>query len=288
MSGNQHVEGAARPAGLGHDLKPRIISGLLLAAIALGLTYAGSVTFAILVIPIALIMCWEWGRVVRGEQLDAAFAVHAGTVALATLLAAVGLAALGLLLLLIGAILVLLLQFNVGGRLSALGVPYVGIPAIALLWIRADEPYGFAAVLFLLLVVCATDTFAYFGGRSIGGARLWPRISPNKTWAGFVSGVAAGTLVGALYPFFVAGASHLGLALTAFLLAIVSQAGDLAESALKRGSGVKDASMLIPGHGGFLDRMDGLVFAATAAALLCLYANLQSPAHALLFGLQLP
>lgn len=283
MSGDSHLERAARSAaGLSRDLKPRIISGVLLAALALGLTYAGSVTFALLVIPIALVMCWEWGHVVRGEQLDATFAIHAGTVALATLLAAMGFAALGVLLLLIGAILVLLLQFSEGGRLSALGVPYVGVPAIALLWIRGDEPYGFAAVLFLLLVVWATDTFAYFGGRSIGGARLWPRVSPNKTWAGFVSGITAGTLVGALFAFFVADASHSGLALTALVLAVVSQAGDLAESALKRGFGIKDASTLIPGHGGFLDRMDGVVFAASAAALLALFTDLQSPARALL------
>ncbi|MCL4767378.1 MAG: phosphatidate cytidylyltransferase [Hyphomicrobiaceae bacterium] len=273
---------AARTAALARDLKPRIVSGVLLAALALALVWAGPMPFAALVITIAVAMCWEWGRVVRGPQLDPAFAAHAGAVVGAALLAALGFAALGLVLVLIGAVLVMLLQFGGHGRLSGLGVPYVGVPAVALLWFRSDEPYGFAAVLFILLVVCATDTFAYFGGRSIGGVRLWPRISPNKTWAGFISGIAAATVTGALFAVFLAGASPVRLAVTALVLGLVSQVGDLAESALKRGFGVKDASALMPGHGGFLDRMDGVVFAAAAAALAALVVDIQEPARALL------
>lgn len=273
---------AVRATTLVRELRPRIISGLLLAAVALALCYLGPVSFALLVIVVALIMSWEWGRVVRGHDFDPAFVMHGGTVAAASLLAAFGFAALGLVLVMIGAVLVLLLQFSERGRLSALGVPYVGFPAISLLWLRSDEPFGFAAVLFVLVVVVTTDTFAYFGGRAIGGARLWPRISPKKTWAGLISGLVAGTLVGAAFGFFLEGASHAGLAFLAFLLAAASQAGDLAESALKRGFGIKDASTLIPGHGGFLDRMDGVVFAASAAALLALFTDLQSPARALL------
>lgn len=267
------------------DLRTRFLSGLLLAALALAIAYAGVMPFAVLVIAIATAMCWEWGRIIRSEQLDPAFVVHAGSVAVATVVAAFGYAALALVLVLIGALLVLLLQFSRQGRLSGLGVLYVGIPAVSLLWIRSDEPFGFVAVVFILLVVSTTDTFAYFGGRSIGGARLWPRISPNKTWAGLVSGIAAATLIGALFAFLLDGASHLGLALTALVLAVVSQAGDLAESALKRGFGIKDTSTLIPGHGGVLDRLDGLVFAAAFAALFALFANIQAPASALLFWL---
>lgn len=280
---------AVRTTGLARDLRARVISGLLLGLTALALAWAGPMPFAGLVVVIAFAMCWEWGRVVRGPQLDPAFAVHAGAVVGAALLAALGYAALGLVLVLIGAVLVLLLQFGANGRVSALGVPYVGVPAVALLWFRSDEPFGFAAVLFILLVVCTADTFAYFGGRSIGGARLWPRISPNKTWAGLVSGVAAATAIGALFAVVLAmawpeadGVSPVRLAVTATVLALVSQVGDLAESALKRGFGVKDASTLIPGHGGFLDRLDGVVFAATAAALGALVAGIQTPAKALL------
>jgi len=283
MSGSEPNQNPASWVRQARDLKPRIISGLLLAVLALVITYAGVMPFAGLVIAIAVAMSWEWGRVVRDQQLDPAFAVHAAAVASATLLAALGYAALGLVLVMIGAILVLLLQFGRQGRLSGAGVAYVGVPAVSLLWIRSDEPFGFAAVLFVLLVVCTTDTLAYFGGRSIGGARLWPRISPNKTWAGFISGIAAGALIGALFAFFVEGTSPAGLALTALVLALVSQAGDLAESALKRGFGVKDSSALIPGHGGFLDRLDGVVFAAAAAALIALFVDMRMPARAILF-----
>lgn len=283
MTGSAPDQNPAARVKQARDLKPRIISGLLLGALALVITYAGVMPFAGLVIAIVIAMCWEWGRVVRGQQFDAAFTVHAVAVVIAALLAALGYAALGLVLVFIGAILVLLLQFGRQGRLSGAGVLYVGVPAVSLLWIRSDEPFGFAAVLFVLLVVITTDTFAYFGGRSIGGARLWPRISPNKTWAGFISGITAGTLVGALFALSLEDASPAGLALTALVLALVSQAGDLAESALKRGFGVKDASELIPGHGGFLDRLDGVVFAAAAAALIALFAGMHSPAHAILF-----
>jgi phosphatidate cytidylyltransferase len=283
MSGPAENNQAVRAIASLRDLKARILSGLLLAAVGVVITYAGVVPFAVLVVAVTTLMSWEWGRVVRSGNLDAAFAVHAGAVAAAVLLSALGYAALGFILVIIGALLVLLHQFGRQGRLSGLGVLYVGVPAVSLLWLRSDEPYGFAAVVFILLVVCTTDTFAYFGGRSIGGARLWPRISPNKTWAGLASGVVAATLVGALFGSFLDGASQLGLALTAFALALVSQAGDLAESALKRGFGVKDASALIPGHGGFLDRLDGLVFAATFVALFALFANVHAPASALLF-----
>src|SRR5690606_9019475 len=216
MNGAPEHDQMRRTAAHFRELKPRLVSGLLLAALALGLCYLGPLSFALLVAVVALIMCWEWGRVVRGREFDSAFFVHGGAVVGASLLAALGLAALGLVLVMIGAVLVLLMQYNQQGRVSALGVPYAGVPAVSLLWIRSDEPFGFAAVLFILLVVCATDTLAYFGGRWIGGARLWPRVSPNKTWAGLISGVAAGTVVGAVFAFFVEDGSHAGLAILAF------------------------------------------------------------------------
>jgi phosphatidate cytidylyltransferase len=111
---------------------------------------------------------------------------------------------------------------------------------------------------------------------------LWPSVSPNKTWSGLLSGVAASAIVGAIFAAFVSEATPAALALSGFVLGLVAQAGDLAESALKRRFGVKDASSLIPGHGGILDRVDGVVFAATAAALAALIVNVQAPARALL------
>jgi phosphatidate cytidylyltransferase len=166
--------------------------------------------------------------------------------------------------------------------LSAAGVLYVGLPALALVWLRAAEPYGLQAVLFILTIVWTTDTLAYFGGRAIGGAKLMPSVSPNKTWAGLASGVAGSACTGAIFAA-ILGAPWPALAGTAAMLALVAQAGDLAESALKRRFGVKDASGLIPGHGGMLDRVDGIVFAAVAAAIVGLLVNAQVPARALLF-----
>ena len=283
MSENTTERAVAPTSGLSRDLRPRIISGLVMGLIALGLNYAGPMPFALLVVAVATLVSWEWGRVVRGQDADFAFLVHATAVIAAGGLAAIGLAAIGVVMLLIGAILVLLIQIGQHGRLSGLGVIYVGLPAVALLWIRSDEPFGFAAVLFVLLVVVVTDTCAYFGGRLIGGPRLWPRVSPNKTWAGLLSGISSAAIARAAFAVFIPDSSATQLALSGFILGCVSQIGDLAESALKRGFGVKDASALIPGHGGFLDRVDGVVFAAAAAALLALTVNMHAPAQAILF-----
>jgi phosphatidate cytidylyltransferase len=259
------------------------VSALVLASVVLALVYAGPTPFAGLVLVVALLMCWEWGRIVRPAVfVDAPLLVHASAVAVATVLAAKGSAALALAAVLIGTALVWVLCFGLNERLCALGVLYVGVPAVALVWLRQDETYGFRAVLFLLLIVATTDTFAYLGGRIVGGPKLWPRLSPNKTWSGLLTGVAASAIAGTVFGVFVKEAVPATLGLTALLLALVAQAGDLAESALKRRFGVKDASSLIPGHGGFLDRVDGVVFAATAAALVALLVNNQAPARAIL------
>jgi phosphatidate cytidylyltransferase len=264
------------------DLSPRIASALVLACVVFGLVYAGPTPFAGLVLIVGLIMCWEWGRIVRAASADAPLLAHGLAVAVAVVLTAKGSTALALAVLVLGSALVWVLCFGLNERLCALGVFYVGVPAIALVWLRQDEAYGFRAVLFLLLIVAITDTFAYVGGRLIGGPKLWPRLSPNKTWSGLLTGVAASAIAGAVFAVFVREAVPATLGFTALLLGLVAQAGDLAESALKRRFGVKDASSLIPGHGGFLDRVDGVVFAATAAALVALLVNSQAPARAIL------
>lgn len=272
-------------ASLSHDLGLRLASGLALAAAAIVLTWWGLWPFTTLVLVVALLMAWEWGRIVREGEIDAALVVHVVTVVMATVLSAKGLPTIGVVVLLIGAIVVGLQSLGSSMPLSTAGVLYVGAPAIALVWFRSDPTLGFAAAMLVLLAVWATDTGAYFAGRMIGGARLWPRISPNKTWSGLLGGVAAAGIVSAVVgKLMVAAASGLRLTIVGVLLALVSQAGDLAESALKRERGVKDASSLIPGHGGFMDRVDGLVAAATAAAIYALLVSPNAPGQALLFG----
>jgi len=270
---------------LSDNLKLRIASGAVLAAIAFLLAYAGPKPFAALILVIALFVSWEWGRMVRGVSSDLAFFIHALAVTGAIVLALAGYAALGAAVLVSAAIILVPLVFGRGARLSALGVFYVGLPAISLIWLRTNEPYGFAAVLLVFAIVWCSDIGAYAAGRLIGGPRLWPQVSPNKTWAGLLGALAAGTAAAALIaPLFVANASPVRLALTGLALAMVAQAGDLAESALKRAFGLKDASDLIPGHGGFMDRMDSIVAVAVAAGLFALVSDPHAPAHALLFG----
>jgi phosphatidate cytidylyltransferase len=270
---------------LSANLKQRIISGAILAAIAFGLAYAGPKPFALLILVIALFVSWEWGRMVRGVATDLAFFVHALAVSTAICLAVFGYAALGAAALVTGAIILVPLVFGRGARLSALGIFYVGLPAVSLLWLRGDEPYGFAAVLLVFAIVWCSDIGAYAAGRLIGGPRLWPRVSPNKTWSGLLGGLAAGSGAAALVaPLLVTEASPLRLALTGLGLSLVAQGGDLAESALKRLFGRKDASDLIPGHGGFMDRMDSIVAVAVAAGLFALILDPRAPARALLFG----
>jgi phosphatidate cytidylyltransferase len=164
------------------------------------------------------------------------------------------------------------------------GVLYAGMPAISLVWLRGDAPLGLDSIVLLLLIVWGTDTGAFIAGRSIGGPRLWARVSPNKTWAGLVGGVCAASLCAAIYVTWIGTGVNGKVVALAAVLALVSQTGDLFESALKRAYGVKDASNLIPGHGGFMDRVDGLVFAAMAAAAFAAVVDPAHPARALLGG----
>jgi phosphatidate cytidylyltransferase len=151
---------------------------------------------------------------------------------------------------------------------SYLGIFYVAFPGMALVVLRQDAVYGFGAILWVFLIVWAADILAYFSGRIVGGPRLAPRISPKKTWAGL-----AGAIIGSAFASFLVG-HFMGLgrvwplAVLAGALAIVEQAGDLFESLLKRHHGVKDSGRLIPGHGGVIDRVDGLIFVAVVAALV--------------------
>lgn len=151
--------------------------------------------------------------------------------------------------------------------IAGLGVPYVGLGVVGLLWLRDAPSAGLGLFLFLLLAVWACDIGAYAAGRSIGGPKLAPRISPKKTWAGLIGGTVAAALVGLGVAIAADARSAVAALLLGALVAVVSQGGDLFESALKRRYNVKDSSRLIPGHGGLLDRIDGLLVAAPVLAL---------------------
>ncbi len=267
---------------IGKDLGPRVLSGIVLAAVAIAAIWFGALPLAVLLALVGGIVAWEWGHIVRGAELDAAMSAHVATVIAGIVLTGIGLAGPALLGVVIGTILTGVLSFGRHSVLSSVGVLFASLPGIALLWLRSDVPLGRTAVYFIVAAVAATDIFAYFSGRLIGGPKLWPAVSPNKTWAGLLGGVCAAALTGLATSFAVPGASPVHLTLMGAGLAVVAQAGDLAESALKRRFGTKDASGLIPGHGGFMDRVDGLATAAIAVAALAVLMNAAAPARALL------
>jgi phosphatidate cytidylyltransferase len=263
---------ALRPAeGFDPALRQRVVSGIVLALAALAAVLVGGWLFTVLALVAIVAMADEWSRLVpdagSGARLTALLAA-ALLPALAVLAMAAGDRSLALAALLPGAALAAavaaLLPGTAPDRVAG-GVVYVGLPVVALVWLRNEVAGGALHVLWLFVVVWATDICAYFVGRTVGGPKLAPAISPGKTWSGLLGGMAGAGLLGGL----IALAFGAGFAFAATLgvaLALVAQAGDLFESALKRRAGVKDSGHLIPGHGGLLDRIDGLVFAAPAFA----------------------
>jgi phosphatidate cytidylyltransferase len=249
----------------------RIASALVLAAVAIGAAAASSWTFALLVIASCVIVAWEWGRLVRGKNFDSIAVIEAVGITALVVLATLGRPDLALIAL---AASVAAIGF-VGLRSSTLGwsiagLAYAALPAWALVWIRSDPGFGAIAVLYLFAVAWTTDTASYAAGRLIGGPKLAPRISPHKTWSGFIIGALAPALIGYVFALALEGARPLRLAAVSVALALACQAGDLLESAVKRRFGTKDMSQLIPGHGGLLDRIDGLLAAAILASLIAL------------------
>lgn len=258
-----------RPTGPAGELAPRIVSALVLAPAAILIAYLGGVVFGLFIVAIAALMAVEWLELGRdaAPTSPAKRAAYAVAPALPIAIAVAGRAELAL-----GAVVVAAAIAAVAARRArpgwvALGVAYIALPCIAVVWLRADPMFGRNTVLWLFAVVWATDIGAFAAGRLIGGPRLAPRISPNKTWAGLVGGMAAAAAAGALAAWALAMPGSGGLAAFGGFLGLLSQAGDLWESMVKRRSGKKDSGSLIPGHGGVLDRLDGMMAAAPALAL---------------------
>jgi phosphatidate cytidylyltransferase len=241
------------------DLGLRLASGLVLAAVALLNVWAGGGWAATFLSVVLVLMLWEFHRMVTGA--DALTSVSLLVPAVAGVLALVATAGwgagTGLAVLAAGAVAVAVTGRPWSAWLTA-GFLYMSLAMGALLVLRAKEPEGVLLILWLVLVVVAADVGAYFVGRSVGGAKLWPRVSPGKTWSGAIGGLAAAGLAGLGFGLAV-GWGPLRIAALSLGIAVFSQAGDLLESAVKRRFGVKDASRLIPGHGGVMDRLDGVM-----------------------------
>ena len=225
------------------NLALRIVSSLVLAPLALVAAWLGGLLFVLFWVITASIVLWEWVRLVVSAKLRG---------------------------------------FALIDWLAA-GIAYAAVLLFAPLILRRDPALGFAAIAFLFAVVWATDIAAYFAGRAIGGPKLWPAVSPKKTWAGAIGGTLGGIAAGALTVTLFGLPVPPMLLLVACLLSVVAQAGDLLESAIKRHFGAKDAGSIIPGHGGLMDRLDGFLTAAAAAAMVGLIrGGMEAPARGLL------
>jgi phosphatidate cytidylyltransferase len=212
------------------NLTLRIISSAVMAPIAIGIAWLGGWPFVLFWALAACIVLWEWTQLMTRSRNTVSYTDF--------------------------------LVWMIAGLL------YAGVVLLAPIILRRDPALGFVAILFLFAVVWGTDIAAYFAGRALGGPKLWAAVSPNKTWSGALGG-ALGGVVAALLVVTVAGLVIAPmLVLVALVLSIASQAGDLLESALKRQFGAKDASDLIPGHGGLMDRLDGFLTAVLAAVMV--------------------
>jgi phosphatidate cytidylyltransferase len=265
---------AARTEQGARNLLMRIAAAMVLAPLAIAAVYAGGWFWIVPVAAVAIGLCLEWLTVIHAEHDRPAMVC--GPVALATAGVSFGLGWIEVSWLAVAAGLVaVVLLSRQARRWTAAGFLYAAAALMASLLVRRDVEMGFVALLFVLAVVWATDIGGYFAGRGIGGPKLWPTVSPKKTWAGAIGGFTASLAVALLVAIFDPHRGDPVLALRtgpllalAAVLSIAAQFGDLFESAVKRRFGVKDSSHLIPGHGGLMDRLDGFIAAIVLAAIL--------------------
>ncbi|MCA3426849.1 MAG: phosphatidate cytidylyltransferase [Roseomonas sp.] len=265
--------GAPRPW---RDLGLRGASAAVLIPIAVFGIWSGGVVWDVLVGVAVVLLSWEWARFCKISIWRWPGLLMPAISLVVMLLAAFGppLAALGLLA--VGTLVLFLLQRQ-GDIWPAAGLFYIGLVGFSLVLLRGEDHAGLLNTLFLVLIVWASDTGAYMAGRALGGPKLAPAISPGKTWSGAAGGLIAATLIGTGAAALLAPGGASRAAAIAAMLGVMSQAGDLLESAIKRRFGVKDSSSLIPGHGGMLDRLDGVMAAAPMATALALLAGRGMP-----------
>ena len=263
---------------MSRELKLRIISAVILGTITLVDTWIGGVFFAGLVIIVGFLLFYEWSNITRtAKRQPLVNFIGWLTLTVVSISILFSMLEMALLSLGVGALLAAAMGWGKAKNLWVFGgIAYSGLPIIAFTELRGDETSGFYdqmglfAIVFVFVIVWATDIFAYFCGKSLGGPKLAPSISPGKTWSGAIFGLVAGVGAGIGVVLLISSGGGYFVPILAVVLSISSQVGDLFESWIKRRFGVKDSSNLIPGHGGFMDRLDGMIFASVAAFLIAL------------------
>ena len=255
------------------SIKTRFLSAAILAPIALALVWLGGWFFVGLILVAGVLMVGEWDRLCGGSGRGLHVWLLSAAVVAVSVFSATGQWNLLIPVVVGGILLASVANRKNSSKWTALGGLYILLPIVALLWIRSDVQWGLISIVWVLVAVWATDTGAYFAGKSIGGPKMAPRISPNKTWAGLIGGFTAAAFVSVLTGK-IAGAGTLqNLALFGGFAAVVGQIGDVCESSVKRHFGVKDSGNIIPGHGGLFDRLDSLLIVALVIAGLNLAAG---------------
>jgi phosphatidate cytidylyltransferase len=272
----------ATPPRSKDTLALRVASAAALAPLAIGASWLGGPVFAGLVAFICVLMAFEWARMIeRAEMTPVFYALGLGGAAAMILAAAEHYAFAYAVCAASGVVAAAATRKRSGKwRWAAFGAAYFIAPSIALIWLRESVEDGRGLVLLLFAIVWAADTGGYVGGRLVGGPRLSPAISPAKTWAGAVGGLIAGAIAAVIgAPLIFGAATHGAYIVMGAGLGFASIVGDMAESAFKRLFGIKDMSGFIPGHGGVLDRLDGMIV-VTMTVTAALYG------HSLLAGLR--
>lgn len=250
-------------------LGQRVLAALILAPPVLFDLYLGSPYSDLLIILVAGICAWEWARLCHHGQLPMAGWAMIASVVLSVSVASLGHHEIAAWIVVAGAMgVAVIASKNQQDAVSwcVAGVIYLSWSCIAFAWLLKSDPIGLVGIFWLLFVVWGTDTGAYFAGRTFGGPKLAPRFSPNKTWSGLIGGAVVAAVVGLVASQWLPSIPFWILVFGSAVLAVVAQVGDLFESSLKRRFDAKDASNLIPGHGGLLDRVDGLLAASLAVA----------------------
>lgn len=260
------------------DLSVRVISALVLIPVAIAAVWFGGYWYSVFIILMGIMVAREWTNIVHDNDerqflFHVAAALIAGTISLGEIsfLLIPWLASLGC----------TLLSRKSWTVWKVIGVPYVALPILAFMVLRSDPNWGLKAIIWCMAIVWTADTAAYFAGRIIGGPKLAPKLSPKKTWAGLGGAVVGAALASMVFSYFNALA-YWPLAALAAQFALAEQAGDILESAVKRHHNIKDSGNLIPGHGGVLDRVDGLLAVVFIAAVMGYVHYAPNPAMGLL------